>query len=51
MAEQFEHLFSPFKIRNVELRNRVMISAHLTCFAEDGMPTERQAAGCVKRFV
>jgi mycofactocin system FadH/OYE family oxidoreductase 2 len=44
MAEQFEHLFSPFKIRNCEFRNRVMVSAHLTCFAENGMPTEAQAA-------
>jgi len=44
MAGQFEHLFSPFKIRNVEFRNRVMVSAHLTCFAENGMPTAQQAA-------
>jgi mycofactocin system FadH/OYE family oxidoreductase 2 len=46
---QFQHLFSPFKIRNVEFRNRVMVSAHLTCFAADGMPTEQQAAYFAER--
>ncbi len=49
MPAQFEHLFTPFKIRNVEFRNRVMTSAHLTCFAEQGMPTERQAAYFAER--
>ena len=45
----FEHLLSPFRIRNVEFRNRVMVSAHLTCFAADGMPTEEQAAYFAER--
>src|SRR5579863_8607537 len=49
MAEQFENLLSPFKIRNVEFRNRVMVSAHLTCFADEGMPTEQQAAYFAER--
>jgi len=43
LAPQFEHLFTPFKIRNVEFRNRVLVTAHLTCFAADGMPTEQEA--------
>jgi mycofactocin system FadH/OYE family oxidoreductase 2 len=43
VAQQFDHLFSPFKIRNVEFRNRVLITAHLTAFASEGMPTEQQA--------
>jgi mycofactocin system FadH/OYE family oxidoreductase 2 len=49
LAAQFKHLFTPFKIRNVEFRNRVMVSAHLTCFADEGMPTERQAAYFAER--
>jgi mycofactocin system FadH/OYE family oxidoreductase 2 len=44
MSEQFPHIFSPFKIRNVEFKNRVFVSAHLTCFAVDGMPTEQSVA-------
>ena len=49
MPAQFEHLFTPFKIRNVEFRNRVMVTAHLTCFADEGMPTEREAAYFAER--
>jgi len=49
VANEFKHLLSPFKLRNIELRNRVMISAHLTCFADDGMPTEKQAAYFAER--
>ena len=49
MPGSFEHLLSPFRIRNVEFRNRVMVSAHLTCFAADGMPTEEQAAYFAER--
>ena len=49
MAAQFEHLFTPFRIRNVEFRNRVMVTAHLTCFADEGMPTEREAAYFAER--
>jgi mycofactocin system FadH/OYE family oxidoreductase 2 len=42
-VEQFKNLFSPFKVRNVELRNRVMITGHMTSFPDNGMPTEAQA--------
>ncbi len=40
MAE-FEHLFSPIKIGNVEIRNRILQSAHITNFADNGLPSER----------
>ena len=49
LPAQLEHLFTPFKIRNVEFRNRVMVTAHLTCFADEGMPTEREAAYFAER--
>jgi len=49
LAGQFEHLFSPFKIRNVELKNRVFVTGHLTCFAEEGMPTDAQASYYAER--
>jgi 2,4-dienoyl-CoA reductase-like NADH-dependent reductase (Old Yellow Enzyme family) len=49
LAAQFKHLFTPFKIRNVEFRNRVMTTAHLNCFADEGMPTEREAAYFAER--
>ena len=38
---ELEHLFSPIKIGNVEIRNRILQSAHITNFAEDGLPSER----------
>ncbi len=34
-------LLQPFRIKNVELRNRVMSSAHEPAYADDGMPTDR----------
>lgn len=37
-------LFSPLQIGNVELRNRILSSAHLTNFAENGLPSERHRA-------
>lgn len=41
MADQFEHLFSPIEIRNKTIKNRIVSTAHVTVFAEDGMPGER----------
>jgi mycofactocin system FadH/OYE family oxidoreductase 2 len=38
---ELSHLFSPIKIGNVEIRNRILQSAHITNFAEGGLPTER----------
>ncbi|MGW8320402.1 MAG: oxidoreductase, partial [Thermodesulfobacteriota bacterium] len=38
---ELAHLFSPIKIGNVEIRNRILQSAHITNFAEGGLPSER----------
>ncbi len=38
---ELSHLFSPIKLRNVEIRNRILQSAHITNFAEGGLPSER----------
>jgi mycofactocin system FadH/OYE family oxidoreductase 2 len=40
----FRHLFSPLRVGPLVLANRVVFSAHLTNFAEDGLPSERHAA-------
>src|SRR5262245_42926296 len=37
----FPTLFSPIQIRNKTAKNRIVSTAHVTIFAEDGMPTER----------
>ena len=42
MADQFEMLFSPLQIRNKMLKNRIVSTAHVTVFAENGMPAERE---------
>jgi len=42
MAE-FEHLFRPIRIGKIEISNRICFSAHATNFAEDNLPSERQA--------
>ncbi len=34
-------LLQPFRIKNLQLRNRVMSSAHEPAYGHDGMPTER----------
>ncbi|ATW24928.1 mycofactocin system FadH/OYE family oxidoreductase 2 [Candidatus Formimonas warabiya] len=43
MSKQFPYLSSPIKIGNIQLRNRVVFSAHLTNFAERNLPGERHA--------
>jgi mycofactocin system FadH/OYE family oxidoreductase 2 len=43
MAGQFKYLFSPLKIGQVVVPNRISFSAHLTSFAEDCLPSERHA--------
>lgn len=43
MSAQYKYLFSPIKIGSMTLRNRIVFPAHLTNFAEHGLPTERQA--------
>jgi len=38
---QFEHLFTPLKIGSFTVRNRIVSTAHLTGFADRGLPSER----------
>jgi len=40
----FAHLFTPHKIRDLELRNRIFSSSHQTMMARDWCPTEEMAA-------
>ncbi|MFH8447310.1 mycofactocin system FadH/OYE family oxidoreductase 2 [Streptomyces sp. NPDC018026] len=40
----YRHLFSPLRVGPLTLANRVVFSAHLTNFAQDGLPSERHAA-------
>jgi 2,4-dienoyl-CoA reductase (NADPH2) len=42
MAERF--LWSPIRLGPVTVRNRVVFSAHLTNYADEGRPTEQHAA-------
>jgi 2,4-dienoyl-CoA reductase-like NADH-dependent reductase (Old Yellow Enzyme family) len=41
MSKAFPHLFEPFVLRGVELRNRVVFLPHVTFFAERQRPSER----------
>ena len=41
---RYRYLFSPLRIGPVVARNRIVFSAHLTNYAEDGHPTEQHAA-------
>ena len=38
-AGRYRYLFSPLRIGPVALRNRIVFAAHLTNYAEDGLPT------------
>jgi 2,4-dienoyl-CoA reductase-like NADH-dependent reductase (Old Yellow Enzyme family) len=40
----FAHLFTPHKIRGLEIRNRIFSSSHQTILARDWCPTEEMAA-------
>ena len=33
-------LLTPYKIKNLEIKNRLMTSAHEPSYAEDGLPKE-----------
>ena len=44
MKPAFPHLFSPLRIRNHTLRNRIVFGAHTANMAVEGLPTERHAA-------
>jgi len=43
MPTAFPLLLSPFNLRGVELRNRIVSTAHGTYMSSDGLPTERIA--------
>ena len=40
----YRYLFSPLRIGNVVVRNRIVFSAHLTNYAEDGLPSRQHEA-------
>ena len=44
MTTRYPHVFQPFDIGGVSLRNRVFIPGHTTNFAEDFLPTPRHVA-------
>ena len=41
---RYRHLFTPLRLGPVTVDNRIVFSAHLTNYAEGGMPTEQHAA-------
>jgi len=43
MSKQYRHLFTPIKLGNVVLPNRIVFTAHLTNLAEGNLPGEKQA--------
>ena len=44
VASQFQHLFSPYRLRNLDLRNRVVSTPHTAKLVDDGMPGDRYTA-------
>jgi mycofactocin system FadH/OYE family oxidoreductase 2 len=46
---RYRYLFSPLRLGPLTLRNRVVFSAHLTNYAEDGLPSEQHAAYYARR--
>jgi 2,4-dienoyl-CoA reductase-like NADH-dependent reductase (Old Yellow Enzyme family) len=42
-ASRYRYLFSPLRVGPVVVRNRIVFSAHLTNFAEDGLPSQQHA--------
>lgn len=41
MSNEFETLFSPFDLGHTTVKNRIVSTAHVTVFSEDGMPAKR----------
>ncbi|MDH3755461.1 MAG: mycofactocin system FadH/OYE family oxidoreductase 2 [Acidimicrobiia bacterium] len=41
---RYPRLFSPMRIGPVTVRNRIVFSAHLTNYADDGLPTDQHVA-------
>ncbi len=54
MAGQYQYLFTPIRIGQTTIANRIVFAAHLTNLAEDNLPgprliayyTERARGGC-----
>ena len=42
-AGRYRYLFSPLRVGPVVVRNRIVFSAHLTNYAEDGLPSQQHA--------
>src|SRR5271154_607139 len=40
----YRQLFTPLRIGSITVPNRIVFAAHLTNYAEDGLPTEQHAA-------
>lgn len=49
MVDRFKHLLSPIRIGNVEIRNRILSSAHVTRLSFGGAPTDALIAYHVER--
>ena len=49
MSNLFPHLFSPFELKGVELRNRIFSTGHDTDLAKKGLPTDELIAYHVAR--
>ncbi|HLN06917.1 MAG TPA: mycofactocin system FadH/OYE family oxidoreductase 2 [Acidimicrobiales bacterium] len=43
-SQRYPLLFSPLRVGPVTLENRIVFAAHLTNYAEDGLPTDQHAA-------
>ena len=43
-SRRYPLLFSPLRVGPVTLSNRIVFAAHLTNYAEEGLPTEQHAA-------
>ncbi|MBI2321667.1 MAG: FAD-dependent oxidoreductase [Chloroflexi bacterium] len=43
-TERYPHVFSPFRIGRVTLRNRIFVPAHTTNYGEEHLPSERHVA-------
>jgi mycofactocin system FadH/OYE family oxidoreductase 2 len=43
-GSRYRHLFTPLEIGPITARNRIVFAAHLTNFAENGLPSEQHVA-------
>jgi 2,4-dienoyl-CoA reductase-like NADH-dependent reductase (Old Yellow Enzyme family)/thioredoxin reductase len=44
IMSRFQHLFSPFALRQLEIRNRILSTGHQTFLARNGMPADELIA-------